>query len=490
MIALFACVLAAALYLLGVRTYRRRFPGRAFSVWRVAAFLAGDAILVAALSPQADAASEASFAAHMFQHVVLWLVAPPLMLLGAPLLVLVGALPTHAARRFTHFADSGAGRALFSPITAWLLYVFVLWGAHFSPLYEAALEHPAVHALEHALFLAVAFLFWGTVVQVGYVPRPLGFAPRAFMLFFTIPQGAFLGFALGASRDVLYASYLHRWGSVDAALLDQHNGADVMWILGGFILFVAFMCTAGAWASHEHRSAVAAGVIICAFLLPARVHAQGQYNGADLYMQHCASCHGTVLEGSRNGPPLLRVDTAMVDFMLRTGRMPAGIPWDQNYRQRPQLTPPQIAAVEDFIMTRSLGAKSLPHVMLPPAGYGLRKGRELFQENCQQCHGAGGQGNGAVGYHNVAPEILDDTPLEIAEAVREGPDVMPRFGSRTIDDEQLGNLIAYIGFLQHGQYNPGGMQLKNIGPVAEGFVAWTFGLGLLVLLIRRIGTTD
>ncbi len=171
--------------------------------------------------------------------------------------------------------------------------------------------------------------------------------------------------------------------------------------------------------------------------------------------------------------------------------MPTQAPFEQEYRKRPQLSPQEIAAVVDYVMTRSQGSKSLPQIsVFAPDAAALRKGRQIYAENCEQCHAATGRGGGAVGYRNIAPSLMDDSPLEIGEAVREGPDVMPRFGTGIIDDKSLNLLVAYIGYLKTGQYNPGGLQLANIGPVAEGFVAWAFGLGALVLLVRRIGTGE
>ncbi len=254
MIAAAGAAAIAAVYLFAVRLYKHRFPHRSFSFMYAAAFLAGDALLAAVLSPPFDRAADASFAVHMMQHIVMWLVAPPLMLLGAPLLLLIADLPPAKARLLTGFAGSPAGHALFSPLTAWLFYVFVLWGAHFSPLYELALEHPVVHVAEHVLFLGAAFLFWGAVIQIGYAPRPVAYPVRMFFLFFAIPQGAFLGFALGASQHVLYPAYLRYFASAAMTLADQRNGADLMWISGGFLLFVAFMCTAAAWAAAERRA--------------------------------------------------------------------------------------------------------------------------------------------------------------------------------------------------------------------------------------------
>ena len=255
MIALLFCAAAAAVYLRAVHLYGKKFPGHEYSGARVAAFLSGTLLLAIAFSPPLDRAVEGSFAVHMAQHIVLWLIAPALILLGAPLLLAVAVPSPGIARKLTGFANSRAGHALFSPLTAWLAYVFVLWGAHFTPLYEVALENPAVHVAEHALFLVVSFLFWGTVVQSGYAPRPVAYPVRMFFLFFAIPQGAFLGFALNASQHVLYRAYLRHFGDAGAALADQRNGADLMWIAGGLILFVAFMCTAAAWAASERRVA-------------------------------------------------------------------------------------------------------------------------------------------------------------------------------------------------------------------------------------------
>lgn len=247
-------IAAVAVYLYAVSAYVKRFPNRRFPLGRIVAFVTGMVLLSSALLPAVDERADTSFAAHMAQHMVMVLIAPPLVLLGAPLLLAVAAPPQSFARRLVAFAHNDFGRALLSPLTAWLLYVFVLWGAHFTSLYELALEHPALHVLEHLLFIGSAFLFWNAVVQVGYAPRPVSYPVRMFYLFLAIPQGAFLGFALNATRRVLYPHYQASFGSASAALADQHNGADLMWILGGFLLFAAFMCTAGAWAFAERRA--------------------------------------------------------------------------------------------------------------------------------------------------------------------------------------------------------------------------------------------
>lgn len=252
--AIFLAALVICVYLRAVGVYDARFPERAYPAWRVASFIAGAVLMTVVLLPPIDPLADTSFAWHMTQHVVLMLAGPPLLLLGAPLLLAVAAAPPPIARRLTAFASSPVGHVLFAPLSGWLLFVAVLWVSHFSPLYEAALDHRAVHVVEHGLYVGAALLFWTSVVQTGYTPRPLPYAARMLYLFLAIPQGAFLGLALFAARHVMYPHYLMD-RTPALALADQQNGGAVMWIAGGLLLFIAFMCTAGAWAAAERTEA-------------------------------------------------------------------------------------------------------------------------------------------------------------------------------------------------------------------------------------------
>lgn len=251
-------LLAIYVYLRAVGVYNARFPDRAYTGWRIAAFISGVVLMTAVLLPPIEPLADTSFAWHMTQHVVLMLMGPPLLLLGAPLLLAVAVPPPHIARRITAAAGSAVGKVIFAPLTGWLLFVAVLWMSHFSPLYEAALDHGAVHVAEHGLYVGAALLFWSSVVQAGYTPRPLPYAARMLYLFLAIPQGAFLGLALYAARQILYPHYLHD-RTFALALADQQNGGAVMWIAGGLLLFIAFMCTAGAWAAAERDPSAISG---------------------------------------------------------------------------------------------------------------------------------------------------------------------------------------------------------------------------------------
>jgi putative membrane protein len=249
MIAPVLSIAAIAVYVWAVRRYRELYPTREFEAWRVVLCILGLLCFGVALSGPVDTLAERTFAAHMVQHVVLMLIAPPLVLLGAPLLLAVAVPRRDSARVVASVAGNPVMHALCAPIVGWVVFVGVLWGAHFSPLYEGALESGSVHVLEHVLFITVAFLFWLPVVQVGFVPRPVSFPARILYLVLMFPQGAFLGLAIYGSRHVLYPHYASGLGS--AAMADQQNGGAIMWIAGGFIMFASFMLVAASWAMSE-----------------------------------------------------------------------------------------------------------------------------------------------------------------------------------------------------------------------------------------------
>ncbi len=210
-------------------------------------------------------------------------------------------------------------------------------------------------------------------------------------------------------------------------------------------------------------------------------------DGEQIYAQRCSSCHGLSLHGTADGPPLLGVGAAYLDFMLRTGRMPAAVPTGQPLHERALLDDAQIRAVVAYVVRAGGGSPKLPVVR---SGNPIH-GRTAFVNNCQACHGVSGRG-ASVGYAEVAPSLLQATPEEIAEAIRVGPAVMPRFGRDTIDDRTVNDIVAYVALLKERdtRMGQGGLQIGQIGPVAEGFIAWAVGLGLLLLMCRWIGTPD
>lgn len=233
----------------------------------------------------------------------------------------------------------------------------------------------------------------------------------------------------------------------------------------------------------------AALFLVCA-LVPFRASAQSD-GGATLYNQNCASCHGSNGQGSHVAPALVDKSAADIHLMLDTGRMPAAVPYVNEIHTSPRFTEEEMQRIVDYVQSFSLHPdRSLP---LLSAG-DIAHGRALFAENCAHCHGVTGDG-ASVGFDNVAPSLMHATVFQVAEAVRAGPENMPRFGSDVLSDQDVRDIARYVNYAQTQSEAPkgenaGGFSLAHVGPIAEGFIAWFFGLGALTLFVRRIGTTD
>jgi quinol---cytochrome-c reductase cytochrome c subunit len=207
-------------------------------------------------------------------------------------------------------------------------------------------------------------------------------------------------------------------------------------------------------------------------------------SGQALYVAHCSSCHGLRGGGTSQGPPLIGIGPAAVDFMLTTGRMPMADPTQPMSRQPPKFSRAEIDALTGYLAMFGPGGPPIPMVHLERAD--LSRGSRLFAVDCAPCHGADGQG-AAVGEGQVAPSLHGVTPTQIAEAVRIGPGPMPKFGEKALDARDLDALVGFVVFVQRAP-DRGGAGLGHEGPVIEGFIAWLLGVGLMVAIARLIGT--
>lgn len=214
----------------------------------------------------------------------------------------------------------------------------------------------------------------------------------------------------------------------------------------------------------------------------------GSGPGAALYLHSCASCHGDQGAGTLYGPDIQGAGAALVDFVLRTGRMPLSAPGQQMQRGQPLFNDADRAALVAYVAAFGHGP-DIPDVQVQ--GADVANGRSLYVANCAACHGPAG-GGGSVGGGFVAPDLREADPQTVGEAVVTGPGPMPRF---SFTPEQLRDLAAYAVSLRNGPH-PGGITGPTVGPVTEGFIA---GLGLLVLLLvarfigvrqRRLGSRD
>jgi putative copper resistance protein D len=191
----------------------------------------------------------------MIQHVLLSFVAAPLIVLSAPItLLLRAASPPTRRRSILPALHSRPVRILAFPVVAWILFAAVMWATHFSPLFDAALEDPLVHDLEHVLFLASALLFWWPAL--GLDPTPWRMVPpvRALYVFLQMPQNTFLAVALLGAPAVLYAHYatLDRpWGP--DPLLDQQVAAGIMWLVGDVAFLAVVIGLVWVWMREDAR---------------------------------------------------------------------------------------------------------------------------------------------------------------------------------------------------------------------------------------------
>jgi len=246
-----ALAVAGLAYWRGVDTLWRpggtvRTVARGVPPWRVAAFGGGLFALVIALLSPLDPMSEELLSAHMVQHLLLMVVAAPLLVLGSPALVIGQAVPTAWRRRAHRWGRTrplrAIGRLFTHPLMTWFLATAVLWGWHVPSLYQAALERPTVHVLEHAAFLATAMLFWWTALQPSG-PRRLPRGADVVFVFTGALQSGALGALLAFASQPIYPFYVHRtiaWGL--SPLQDQQLAGMLMWVPP----FVIYLVAAGA----------------------------------------------------------------------------------------------------------------------------------------------------------------------------------------------------------------------------------------------------
>jgi len=241
--ATFAIVLSALVYLRGWWLLRRAGSPN-LPPWRAITFLLGLFSLWVALASPMDVLNGFVLTAHMLQHMVLMMFAPPLILLGAPLIPMVRGLPIFAAREFAgpflNWPLAGRiGRTLTHPVCALLLMGVAMFAWHTPVLYELALRSAAWHQVEHACFLLTSLIFWWPVVQPW--PSKAQWPRWAMVPYLLIAdlQNTALSAILVFSDRVLYPSYSatpRLFGF--SALEDQIAAGAIMWVIGSLAFIV------------------------------------------------------------------------------------------------------------------------------------------------------------------------------------------------------------------------------------------------------------
>ena len=246
-------VVAAALYLWGVVRVARRHPRRPWPVPRTAAFLGGLLVVVAATQSGIGTYDDTLFWVHMIQHLMLIMIAPPLLVAGQPITLLL-----HASRNPLHTwvkktVRSRPVHALTWPMFGVVAYAATIVGTHLTSFMNLVLTNDAVHNAEHVLYLVVGYLYFLPLLGREPIGWKVSYPMRLFLLFIAMPVDAFTGVVLGSETAPPFTSMRPRsWGP--PALDDVHSGGAVMWIGGAAIMFVMIMLTFFAWSRETRPS--------------------------------------------------------------------------------------------------------------------------------------------------------------------------------------------------------------------------------------------
>jgi ubiquinol-cytochrome c reductase cytochrome c subunit len=200
-------------------------------------------------------------------------------------------------------------------------------------------------------------------------------------------------------------------------------------------------------------------------------------DGEKLFLANCSSCHGKGAVGTTDGPSLIGVGAAAVDFQVGTGRMPMAASGPQAEAKPVQFTAEQIEALAVYVATLGEGPAIPDEEYLTGEG-DIAAGAELFRINCAMCHNVAGAG-GALTQGKFAPDLRDVDPAHVYEAMVTGPQDMPVFNDLNITPEDKSAIISYLEYLNDNP-SPGGIDLGGLGPVSEGLFVWIFALGAIV----------
>lgn len=245
---------AGAAYVLAERRVSLERGDRRTSPARRWWFLMGLTIVFLALESPIDTGSATSFSMHMVQHLLLTMVAAPLLVLGAPVTLALLASSPPNRRRFAAALKHPPLRTLSHPVIAWAAFFGIIWGSHLTELFDAALRSDGLHALEHAGYLATAVLFWMPIVGRDPIPSHLSYPGRILYLFLAMASMTFLGLTLFSANHALYPTYAAIEGASRAAA-DQRTGGGLMWVGGMFLIVPALALVMLDWMRDDERAA-------------------------------------------------------------------------------------------------------------------------------------------------------------------------------------------------------------------------------------------
>jgi len=257
-IVLVSLALAAMLYWFGEWTSAAR------PLWRSLCYYAGLLAIFLALESPIDGLDGRLFWVHMLQHLILIMVAAPLIILGDPAMPILRAWPLKPRRRFLRLVtqqpwsrDAGAVLAfLTSPWTAALVFLVDLYLWHWDVLFNLTLRNQAVHDLEHVCFLSTALLLWSQIIDQKPIHARMTYLARAGYILLVGAAGNLLAMYFVFAQRPLYAQYANLFPRPFGmgALMDQQLAGALMWVPVLFVFAIAFCICLYKWLGDEQRS--------------------------------------------------------------------------------------------------------------------------------------------------------------------------------------------------------------------------------------------
>lgn len=242
------------LYLVGVRRLRRR--GDRWMTRRVAAAIAGLAVIGIATTSVTQIYAATVFSVSAVQHMLLQMIAPTLLALATPITLALRTLPRPARRILLAVVHSRPARVIGHPAIAFAIFAINLFVFYYTPLFEATLRHPWLDTLTHAHFVAVGFLYYWSVLGIDPVPHRPPFVFRFFLVVGMAPLHVLLGLPIMLSHRLFAGDYFLGLGRTPAEILsDVHTGGALLWAFGDVTAIVLIVGFVSAWSRSDDRDA-------------------------------------------------------------------------------------------------------------------------------------------------------------------------------------------------------------------------------------------
>jgi putative copper resistance protein D len=248
--------LSALVYLWGVQ--RLRAAGTAWSVGRTVSFVVGGlgSALIATCSALGTY-DEVLISVHMVQHMILAMITPVFLALGAPVTLALRTLPARPRGWLLALVHSRVAAVLTFPVVAGALFIVNPFVLYFSGLYELTLQHDWLHQLVHLHFVAVGLLWYTPLIGVDPLPRRQSYPLRMIAAFLTLPFHAFMGVAIMSMTTLIagdwYTAQDRAWGP--SPLTDQHTAGGILWSSGDLVGLVVFTALFRQWVRASQREA-------------------------------------------------------------------------------------------------------------------------------------------------------------------------------------------------------------------------------------------